>query len=713
MSSLQRFILFFALPVLFLSAGVAFVVLYQQAEENSEREIFEAFRQLENGQSTFSAAELDRILDRAPDHPVAQLTSIYGRLLLGEKNVADFLPEIRDIEPDERLNPAMFAALCRLAVDAGDLEKADDFLNAFHRHHPGHPLLHKSLALRALADEQLSLAILELEAAADAGLKDLETNLLLARILRQSPLTLDRIKAKVIYRQMAEETDKTGFSALLELIGSDQLPKSDRELQHYFNQIVEHPFFEVQPNPFLSDPNYARLLSRVFRQTNPEAATYVLDQLQAAGNAEREDRILNAFLKIETDRLRQADQLISELENENEKDPEAHILRAYYLFSSDQLDAAFSHLAEKKVAEMENQSSLLVPILLQILADQDEALSVSEKIELNEMLLGASAAGPLIRVSAWSRLIALRPLYQEDLFSQAMEDLSDNPLLLARWLNQNERFGDALRVIDQDRAESDPLYFQPAFSAYLGKEQFPEARNLLTSIAPRITEGQMLLARVAIAVAEEDSDSFGEFWEEAYSHAVTDNNAQLMHSLARYAHQEGKRNLAYRAYRQCFLDNYMPGFEDWALTLTYCFNEEDFPFLVEIATRSLEQFPDSPAFRNNLAYLEFLAGESINENIESMEAVVEEQPDILPYRMTLALGYLLQDKNEEALELVQSIDVNWNEESEKSQMILAAALAANNQRAFANTFVSKFDPATFIDQERQFFENYFPGFATN
>ncbi len=711
MSKALRNFLIALVGVIIVSGGLAFFLINQQSKENAYSLIRETFAALEAGGLEPVENEVRRIESEYGSWPEARFLALVVDLVEGVLNPEDAGERLREIVPTPNFSPLMHYRLVRTALDGNHPDLVESFLGGFFQRYPGHPLFHKAVAFKALRDEDLNLALLELEKVEDAGRADDETKLLLARILRESPAMVDRLKAKVIYREMAREKGSIGFAAALELFAAQQVPRSAEESVRYLEQLTEHPYFLNPENEYLADPDYGRALAKVLSAYNPPAALHVLSRMEEGGTRSLEDRKLQIYLLIQDENLRTADRKLDSLEAEFENDPDLEALRAYYYFLNREIDAAFSFIAQKDIHT--DGSAYFLSILQAVQQARAEDLVNSEVKAINEYILDLPETTPQQQIFAWSRILAIQPLYRDELLQEAIAGLSDHPLLVADWLNENGRYAETLEVLSEERVREDPAFFNPYFIALIGEDRTMEAEAILESMSSRLSEDDVLLARVLFQARADDEATFVRAWDEAYSHALTVKNSNLMLSLAQYAHQQDFEERAYRAYRQCFLDNFLPGLEDWLRSLAYCFPREDFDFLVEIATRTAERFEKNPIVINNRAYLAFLQGEEVAGYVEQLEDLVDSFPQSVNLRMTLAMGYLLQEKEEDALELVQDLVVDWNEESEQSQMILAATLSANNQRAFANTFISNIDPAAFISEERDYFETFIPGFGTD
>lgn len=704
-------LLLISIPVLLICAGLAFYLIRVSSQESITTLSQETIVLLESGNLEGADQILKQLNNLDPEDPGVRLARIYREFLKGEKEPEAFQEELKAIEPNDRFTPAMFYRISRLAMETGNIDLASPFIDHFFQAYPGHPLFHKTVAIQALLQKEYTLALNELEKALDAGLDDVETKLLLARILRESAIISDRLNAKVVYRQLAGDKTAIGFSALLELLGSSTLPRSAEETQYYLKAVIGHPFFKKPDNPFLSDPVFAGPLARSLASSFPGDALFVFRQLIDADKATVEDRKLATLLFIQEKQFSQAEMNLEALTDQLEDHPDVQALRVYLLFEKKQFEEAFRAL--DKISPSSDANSFLLPVIQSVLASKASDLTPSETKRLYRLILDFPRSTPETRIAAWTQIIAREPLYEEDLFREAIQDLEEHPLRLARWLNLNQRFDLTLEILNLEDIQENPESFSPYFAALLGNEQYSRAEEILVSMRSDLREDQYLLARVLYWMSRDNPEEFKEAWDEAYEYSRSLRNSKLLLSLADFAHRLELPERAYRAYKQCFLENYLPELRHWLRAFVYCFPREDLNFLKELSARAHMRYPGNPTLVNNLAYLHFLEDQNVDAYVSQMEEIQESYPDELIFRLTLGMGYLRQNQEEKALALIRNVNVNWSQESNRSQMIIAAILVANDQVAIAGSFISQLDTESFLQEEKEFYDSYFSSFTNN
>ena len=95
------------------------------------------------------------------------------------------------------------------------------------------------------------------------------------------------------------------------------------------------------------------------------------------------------------------------------------------------------------------------------------------------------------------------------------------------------------------------------------------------------------------------------------------------------------------------------------------------------------QLPQDPAPKNDLAYLNLLFSEKVDESMQAARELVAAVPDRAAYRTTLALACLRKKQPKEALAAYDQAEINWSTALPGWQAVRAAVLAANGREAEA------------------------------
>lgn len=105
---------------------------------------------------------------------------------------------------------------------------------------------------------------------------------------------------------------------------------------------------------------------------------------------------------------------------------------------------------------------------------------------------------------------------------------------------------------------------------------------------------------------------------------------------------------------------------------------------------------------SDILYLGFLIGNPHPLALEKAQAMLEAQPDILAYRMTVVMGLLAAERSAEALELLMELPVNWFEVRDRWRLLAALALHRSGFHADAQALAERTDPANLLPEEQRF-----------
>jgi len=125
---------------------------------------------------------------------------------------------------------------------------------------------------------------------------------------------------------------------------------------------------------------------------------------------------------------------------------------------------------------------------------------------------------------------------------------------------------------------------------------------------------------------------------------------------------------------------------------------EDLHFLTETLLRREE---GNPVLRNNFAYFCFLFGQNREAALTIASGLVEAQPQALPFRTTLAFGYLVAGRPELALETLSPPSLDWSQAGPADLAIRAATLYRNDRLIEAAEVRKQFDAASLSAEERR------------
>ena len=122
--------------------------------------------------------------------------------------------------------------------------------------------------------------------------------------------------------------------------------------------------------------------------------------------------------------------------------------------------------------------------------------------------------------------------------------------------------------------------------------------------------------------------------------------------------------------------------------------------LRDIMAELSRQLPEDPAPKNDLAYLNLLFNEKVDDSTKTAQELVTALPDRAAYRTTLALGYLRKKQPQEALAAYDQTEINWSTALPGWQAVRAAVLAANGRDQEARSLALSINWDRLKPQER-------------
>ncbi len=115
-------------------------------------------------------------------------------------------------------------------------------------------------------------------------------------------------------------------------------------------------------------------------------------------------------------------------------------------------------------------------------------------------------------------------------------------------------------------------------------------------------------------------------------------------------------------------------------------------------------FPRDTDASNDALYLSFLIGTPPLQGLDKAQTLLEAQPNVLAYRMTVVLGLLTEERSTEALNLLMELPVNWFEVRDRWRLLAALALHREGFHADAQALAARTNPANLLPEERQLLE---------
>jgi tetratricopeptide (TPR) repeat protein len=186
-------------------------------------------------------------------------------------------------------------------------------------------------------------------------------------------------------------------------------------------------------------------------------------------------------------------------------------------------------------------------------------------------------------------------------------------------------------------------------------------------------------------------------WKQAMSKAA--GNPQKLEFLANFAEKSGNLPMAAEAYRSMvkFPAAAVPGYLG---LIRVAEKRADMRQLRDVLGELSRQLPEDPAPKNDLAYLNLLFEEKVDDSLQISRELVSALPDRTAYRTTLALAYLRKNESAKALAAYDETKIDWSAALPGWQAVRAAVLAANGREEEARRLAASINWDRLKPQER-------------
>lgn len=134
--------------------------------------------------------------------------------------------------------------------------------------------------------------------------------------------------------------------------------------------------------------------------------------------------------------------------------------------------------------------------------------------------------------------------------------------------------------------------------------------------------------------------------------------------------------------------------------------ERNTPATLNYLNKLTSIYPDDTDIQSDLLYLQLLTSNAPSDSVERANTLVETKPELLAYRMTLALALLANNQPEEALNSLNALNIDWSRVRGNWQAILAAILYANNQKDLADRLTQQIPLQAILPEEAALLETY-------
>ena len=490
---------------------------------------------------------------------------------------------------------------------------------------------------------------------------------------------------------------------------------------------------QLDPSNYHGLSGAARLASKAER---PEALE-LWQKVLALPQCTIRDREDYAELLIKTNRLNLAEKVIDPLLKDNPDTKALQLAARYSRKIGDNVKASeYLRVASKRTPDDDAPRFQLAEVLAQSTdaADQAEARKIlwelaARPIVYKKAAVEALAAAPELTTDERKRLLqeltALTPktakddLLAADMRIQLQPDeaarvyreeverwrngQSQELLDLARWLNAHQQPELVLSTFPIERTLEDNQLLLARLDALATLQRWNDIDGVLNrtdvTLDPSVIES--FRARTAL---ERNANLDAEVhWNHAISLAASD--PYKLRFVANFAEQSRATAAALKAYEQLAR---FPEHADFAYRGTQRVSQRSGDTAVQRTAMSKisARAPEDPNAADQLAYLNLLLGEDVDQNFAVAKKLAEQYPSRLSYRVTTALGYLRQHDPASALAQFKGpVSIDWKRTLPAWRAVYAAALLASDRNDEARDIIATIPRDRLNPQERELIES--------
>ncbi|PYL97653.1 MAG: hypothetical protein DMF18_01870 [Verrucomicrobia bacterium] len=490
---------------------------------------------------------------------------------------------------------------------------------------------------------------------------------------------------------------------------------------------------QLDPSNYHGLSGAARLASKAER---PEALE-LWQKVLALPQCTIRDREDYAELLIKTNRLNLAEKVIDPLLKDNPDTKALQLAARYSRKIGDNVKASeYLRVASKRTPDDDAPRFQLAEVLAQSTdaADQAEARKIlwelaARPIVYKKAAVEALAAAPELTTDERKRLLqeltALTPktakddLLAADMRIQLQPDeaarvyreeverwrngQSQELLDLARWLNAHQQPELVLSTFPIERTLEDNQLLLARLDALATLQRWNDIDGVLNrtdvTLDPSVIES--FRARTAL---ERNANLDAEVhWNHAISLAASD--PYKLRFVANFAEQSRATAAALKAYEQLAR---FPEHADFAYRGTQRVSQRSGDTAVQRTAMSKisARAPEDPNAADQLAYLNLLLGEDVDQNFAVAKKLAEQYPSRLSYRVTTALGYLRQHDPASAMAQFKGpVSIDWKRTLPAWRAVYAAALLASDRNDEARDIIATIPRDRLNPQERELIES--------
>jgi hypothetical protein len=490
---------------------------------------------------------------------------------------------------------------------------------------------------------------------------------------------------------------------------------------------------QLDPSNYHGLSGAARLASKAER---PEALE-LWQKVLALPQCTIRDREDYAELLIKTNRLNLAEKAIDPLLKDNPDTKALQLAARYARKIGDNVKAGeYLRIASKRAPDDDAPRFQLAEVLAQSTdaADQAEARKIlwelaarpnvykraavealgaapehttDERKRLLQELMALTPKTAKDDLLAADMRVQLQPDEADRIYREAVErwrnGQSQGLLELARWLNAHQQPELVLSTFPVERTLEDNQLLLARLDALATLQRWNDIDGVLNrtdvTLDPSVIES--FRARTAL---ERNANLDAEVhWNHAISLAGSD--PYKLRFVANFAEQSRATAAALKAYEHLAR---FPEHADFAYRGTQRVSQRSGDTAAQRAAMSKisARAPEDPNAADQLAYLNLLLGEDVDQNFSVAKKLAEQYPNRLSYRVTTALGYLRQHDPASAMAQFKGpVSIDWKRTLPAWRAVYAAALLASDRNDEARDIIATIPRDRLNPQERELIES--------
>lgn len=477
---------------------------------------------------------------------------------------------------------------------------------------------------------------------------------------------------------------------------------AEDKLQEAFNNAAS----AMQMRPGLADVR--RTYAEVLLSAGKAEGTAVLQQMVDDGSATAADRLALADAALRFGDLPVAEREALQLLQSGDDAPGALLRLARVRVAQQRVPDAVQALRESLEAgggsdaavllarlqfaantpeSTEQALALLRPLALQ--TDQagletlltllaSPALKSEEGMVWIEALRKHPQASDEQKLAAASAEIQIDPRRYAEVVKRAMADYAsgstEQRAQLARWLNQNREYDGVLEVIKPEEATGRSDLFLIRLDAMAGRGDWKEIAELLRGEGIPLQTPVVLLYRGRAARETGDPEASATFYRRAVIEAAP--TPDVMWYVINYLQRVGEDQVLEQELRR-LSENSSFARQAFQALVPLVQKRQDAEELYGLYERMLKSLPAELAVQNDHRYFAALTGR--RADVSGARDLVAQYPQMLAYRITLALTHLKNTQPEAAMRVFDGITLDPMQIQPYQRAVLAAVLGSTGR----------------------------------